>query len=105
MTEPEVEGKLKYILIEISKALGTENNLIELLEHSSFEFEKHWNNRTFPNAFNLELKLTPDIYTKNYSLVRTYEQLIKRRLNDSSTYAPFLIERVIGYLVLLLTIN
>lgn len=84
MTNPEVENKLKHILLEISKNKGDEESLIQVIEHSSFEFEKHWNNQTFPTAFNLEITITADVFTKNYSLIRNYEKIIRHRINESS---------------------
>jgi hypothetical protein len=85
MTAPtEIETKLKHVLIEISKSKGSEDSLIQIIEHSSFDFERHWNYQAFPNAFNLEITIPADLFTKNYTSIRNYEQLIRHRINDSS---------------------
>lgn len=84
MTNPEAENKLKHILLEISKNKGDEESLIQVIEHSSFEFEKHWNNEVFPTAFNLEITISADVFTKNYSLIANYEKTIRHRINESS---------------------
>lgn len=84
MQNIEVEEKIKHILIEISKVRMSEEGLIELLTHSSFDFEEHWNHAVFPNAYNLTLTVTPNIYTKNYHLITPYQNLIKTRINESS---------------------
>lgn len=45
MADPEVENKIKYILVQISKQKGGEEYLIEILNHSQFKFEEHWKNQ------------------------------------------------------------
>lgn len=84
MTIPEVENKIKYILLEISRNKGDEEALIEVLNHSTFIFESHWNNQAFPNAYNLELHITPDVYTKHFSVIYKIEQTLNARINQST---------------------
>lgn len=84
MTFANDENKIKYILIEISKQKGGEDYLIELLKHSKFEFQAHWNAHVFPEAYNLEILITADIFTKNYSLISDLERIIKTRINNST---------------------
>lgn len=84
MTDTDVENKIKYILVQISKQKGDEEYLIELLNHSQFKFEHHWNNQTFPNAYNLEIFITPDIFTKNYSTISDIARVVKSRINNST---------------------
>ncbi len=84
MTDHGIENKLKHVLTEISKSKGGEESIIQIIEHSSFEFERHWNYQTFPNAFNLEITVPADLFTKDYALIRNYEQIIKHRINQSS---------------------
>ncbi len=67
-----------------SKCKSDEKPLIDIINHSNFVFSNHWNQQTFPNAYNLELHLTPDVYTKNYALRDFYSSVIKNRINDSS---------------------
>lgn len=83
MDNTEATKKLKYILIQISKQQN-EDGLIDVINNSEFVFLDHWNNRQFPEAFNLELHITPDIFTKYYTSIETYEYLVKSRINDSS---------------------
>ena len=83
MSELQAIKKLKYILKQISKQ-NSENKLIEILNHSEFNFEEHWNQRSFPNLFNLKIKLTPEVYTKYYNNIGRYEQILNKRINDSS---------------------
>lgn len=83
MENIEVTKKLKYILIQISKQMN-EDGLIEVINHSEFIFENHWNHLQFPEAFNLELHITADIFTKYYNSIDSYAYLIKSRINDSS---------------------
>jgi hypothetical protein len=84
MITDQTEAKLKYVLIEISKSKFDEQALIEIINHSTFEFERHFNNHVFPNLFNLTLVITPDIFTKNYSIIGPYANVIKERINKSS---------------------
>lgn len=84
MTNPDVENKIKYILIQISKQRTDEDYIIELLNHSRFKFEHHWNNQTFPNAYNLEIFIIPDIFTKHYSVISDIVRVIKSRNNNST---------------------
>ncbi|MFN3793758.1 MAG: hypothetical protein ACK4RX_03755 [Chitinophagaceae bacterium] len=91
MVGNQVDNKLIHVLIEISKAKRGEENLIEILEHSILKFERHWNYEAFPNAYNLEILITPNIYAKNYHLKDVYTDLIKHRINDSS---PLIIDKL-----------
>ncbi len=84
MTDTDVENKIKYILVQISKQKGDEDYIIELLNHSQFKFEKHWNSQTFPNAYNLEIFITPDVFTKNYSTISDIARITKSRINNST---------------------
>jgi hypothetical protein len=84
MITNETEGKLKYVLGEISKTKYTEKPLVEIINHSSFEFEKHFNNHVFPNLYNLTLSITPDVFTKNYGMIKLYADIIKTRINECS---------------------
>ena len=47
MHDSEVENKIKYILLEISRNKKDEKYLIEILNHSIFIFESHWNKKSF----------------------------------------------------------
>jgi len=76
--------KIKYILIQISKGNVNEEELIEILNHSEFIFNRHWNYQTFPNAYNLDIRVLPDIYTKCYNKMRNYSMIIKERINNST---------------------
>ena len=83
MSESEGVRKIKHVLMQISKQ-NSENYLIEILKHCEFIFENHWNQRSFPNLFNLQIKLTPNIYTKHYSIITNVIKILDKRLNDSS---------------------
>ncbi|MBA7523718.1 hypothetical protein ES705_15851 [subsurface metagenome] len=69
--------------MQISKE-NSEKVLIEILKHSEFLFKNHWNQRSFPNLFNLRIRLTPAIYTKHYNKLGRYQQILNERLNNSS---------------------
>ena len=81
--EAPLVPKIKYVLKQISTQ-KSENYMIELINHSFFDFEKHWNNKEFPNAYNLKIYLTPDIYSKYYGMKKDIEEIIRKRINDSS---------------------
>lgn len=74
--------KLKHILKKISKQ-NSETELVELLNNCTFELEDHWNQKSFPNAFNLKIHLISVVYTKNYNNIGKYSAILKRRINDS----------------------
>lgn len=93
MIDIEVESKIKYILIEISKT-ENEKEIIEILTHSNFEFEKHFNHEFFPNAYNLSIKTLPIYFTSYFSLISIIENKIISRINKST-------ELVIGKLRIL----
>ncbi len=81
--EAPLVPKIKYVLRQISEH-KSELYLIELINHSIFDFEKHENNAVFPNLYNVKVFLTPDIYSKNYYLKNDIEKIIKKRINDST---------------------
>jgi hypothetical protein len=80
--EAPIVPKIKYVLKQISHE-KLEKYMLEILSHSFFDFEKHWNNQHFPNAHNLKIYLTPDIYSKYYGMKKDIEEIIKKRINDS----------------------
>lgn len=84
MSNKEVETKIKYFLIEISKIKPNERYLIEIINQSEFRFEQHWNHQVFPNAYNLELFVTPDIFIKYQSMISDISRIIKSRINEST---------------------
>ena len=84
MTNPEVGAKIKHILIEISRNEKYEQYLIEVLTNSKFDFEPHWNHRTFPNLYNLQILIAPEVFTKNFQVIANYERIIKTRIIKSS---------------------
>lgn len=81
--EAPIVPKIKYVLKQISKR-KSETYMLEIINHSFFDFEKHFNNHHFPNAYNLKIYLTPDIYSKNYGMKKDLEEIIRKRINDSS---------------------
>lgn len=78
-----MKEKIKFILTEISKQ-NEEKYLIEVLENSEFIYENHWNQETFPNAYNLLLKLSPNIYTKHNNSIIGFAEVLRLRINNSS---------------------
>lgn len=84
MDETELINKLKYVLIQISEKNGNENELIEVLSFSEFKFKKHWNSQTFPNAYNIDIKVHPDVFAKHYNNINRYASIIKERINNST---------------------
>ncbi len=81
--EPPLVPKIKHILKQISER-KSETYMIEILNHSFFDFERHWNYQTFPNAYNIKIYLTPDVYSKYYELKKGTQDILKRRINDST---------------------
>jgi hypothetical protein len=79
-----MKEKIKFILTEISKQ-NEEKYLIEVLENSEFIYENHWNQETFPNAYNLLLKLSPNIYTKHNKSIKGFAEVLRLRINNSSS--------------------
>lgn len=75
--------KILHILKEISRKKG-ENDLYELIEQSEFEFSNHWNQRSFPNLYNLEIRTAPDLFTEHYDKQRFFENTLSERINNST---------------------
>lgn len=75
--------KIKYIVKEISKQ-GDDFKTLELIENSEFEFENHWNQKVFPEAYNLNVRVNPSTFTKNYADIDRISGLIKHYINTSS---------------------
>lgn len=83
MNESELVQKIKYILVQISKQ-NEEHELVEVLNHSKFQFKNHWNQRSFSNLFNLDIKLTPEIFVKYNGRIDEFAKQLNNRINDSS---------------------
>ena len=80
----EIIEKLRYMLLEISKQKLDEKYLIEILNESSFNFEDAsdytiYNRREW--EYNLKIYLSPDIFIKNFDIIKNTENIIKHRLN------------------------
>ena len=65
MSESDGVKKIKYMQLQIAKK-NSEDELVDILNHSEFIFSNHWNQGSFPNAFNLEIKINPDIFIKYF---------------------------------------
>ena len=74
--------KIKYVLKQIAKTKN-ESHMIDIINHSFFDYEKSWNYET-SGAHDIKILLTPDIYTKNYSTKDIVEKIIKERMVASS---------------------
>jgi hypothetical protein len=76
-------NKYLYILKELSRKKG-EKDLYEILEKSEFKFSNHWNQKSFPNLFDLEILTSPDLYTEYYDKKSRFEETLLKRINDST---------------------
>lgn len=76
-------NKIEYIVKEIAKD-NQDFQLVELIENSDLQFEPHWNNELFPNAFDLNIKVKPAIFTKNFLDNDRMAGLIRHYINSSS---------------------
>ena len=83
MKESQEIKKLKYLLKQISKQ-NSEKDLDEILCYSEFNLIDHWGQRSDPNLYNLEIKINPEVYAKNYNNISRYEGILSKRINDSS---------------------
>ncbi len=81
--EPQLAHKIKHVLKQIAER-RSESYMLEILNHSFFDFEQHWNYQTFPNAYNIKIFLTPNIYSKYYELKKGTQDILKKRINDST---------------------
>ncbi|MBU2928691.1 hypothetical protein [Winogradskyella psychrotolerans] len=77
--------KIKHILKEIARA-KEETLHIEIIDNSRFVFKEHWNHREFPNAYDLKIYTSPDIYYKYLDLKFMFQKEIKDRINKSTDY-------------------
>ncbi|PZD76654.1 hypothetical protein [Mesonia sp. K7] len=85
MIKKEEVEKIKYVLISISER-NKEIKIKEILENSDFHFTPHWNNKAFPNAYDLEIRTDTNIYTKNYSSLELLRLYLQGRLNKATNY-------------------
>ncbi len=76
--------KLKHILIEISKQLG-EKHLLEFLSDAIFYFKNNHNTLVIPKMQDLEIHIAPNLFTKNYSNIERYGNILRDRINYSSS--------------------
>jgi hypothetical protein len=83
-----MKEKIKFIMSEISKK-NNETDLQEVIENSDFIFKDHWNQSTFPNAYDLQLNLSPEIFTKHNKNIIAFAAILEHRINYSS---PFIIQ-------------
>jgi hypothetical protein len=83
-----MKEKIKFIMSEISQK-NNEIDLQEVIENSDFIFKDHWNQSTFPNAYDLQLNLSPEIFTNHNKKIIFFAAILKQRINDSS---PFIID-------------
>lgn len=75
--------KIKFVVKEICEK-GNDHLTVKFIQNSEFEFTNHWNHRTFPEAYNLNLKVNPTFFTENYSDINRMAGLIKHFINTSS---------------------
>ncbi len=90
MNRNEGIKKIKHVLLEISKQ-KSEPDIVELLKHSEFIFEDHWNQHSFPNKYNLSINMTPYIFTKYYDTINKYKEILDERMNNST---PLIIGKI-----------
>lgn len=83
-------GKILHILKEISRKKG-ENDLYEILEQSEFKFSDHWNQRSFPNLYNLEIRTAPELFTEYYDKKILFENILCGRINNST---PIMVDKL-----------
>lgn len=82
--------KIIHILKEISRKKG-EMELYHLLEKADFVFEDHWNQKSFPNLFDLEIKTDPSLYTEYYDKKFQFQKSLSARINNST---PILVDKL-----------
>ena len=64
--------------------------LKEFISFSKFEYDKHWN-QAFPEAYNLNVLVDPEVFIKYFSSIESYAKIVK---TDVMKISPFIINTI-----------
>lgn len=89
-----INTKIKHLLKEISLAKG-ETIHSEIITNSRFVFTNHFNQKIFPNAYNLKIYTSPLAFYQNFDYKIMIQREIKDRINQSTDYLIDSVELVL----------
>ncbi|MFP4526366.1 MAG: hypothetical protein ACLFNL_08250 [Bacteroidales bacterium] len=76
--------KIKYLVKQLSKELG-DNEVYEFIENSEIVLENHWNQKSFPNLYNVLIKAHPDVYVRYYKFMDYFRTVLENRIKDAAS--------------------
>jgi hypothetical protein len=89
MGEIEKFEKITFLLKEIYNR-GSYQWIKDIINFSKFEYHKHWNS-AFPEAYNLQVLVDPEVYIKYFSSIDSYANIVK---TDIMKISPLLIDKI-----------